>query len=1151
MDRLEQRLMFASMWAFEIIGVQELEDELHQALPQLNCHCEYSNAEEVLVIKGKLEGFTAPVTAMISSFIEKQKNKDLLDTPRLRLLNLPVVIPDNISPMEASDATENGGLLALDDDAEVVPHPMMQVTKFWLSSDGGVGCFGSSKYQEMLSEISKGTGTNIAVIDDLKGLQVSGRCETDVDDALTKLTRIEKPLSYLHHPLINNLMVSAVTENSQYRVQPYASLYPVALRRILADVALDGAAGLGQMFVTASYAFDEELQKYTPLKNLLQPPRHGHDEKSRLWNDFTFRKIGNEDNYRAMESVTENNHTKAQLFFSGMAASHPYLSPEKAKQVNEWVVDGASIGTTSTDQGIKVENISTPSSQPGSSAMIAITTGPELKKPPGIKVRRPVQPAQGVQNTKQPATELKPSEPLMESDVTTTPRKRWKLNYELSLGHAREDPAPSAENKIDFGNPLGPAFDASRYGLKNISPQPRKRAEKASRNIPPIRGRQPRKQNKLIDLQSPVNTTNITSHPPLQFDAPALVPEPAASSGRTPSASSSSAKERSMLLVDSHLSDLAGLNFLETTDHVGSATSDSLKDASSTDQERRLRVLNSVYQTNLALTVSVLAKPPHTCTGDFARFLGKQYIEDYERALRPEAEQTVNETESRKYYRTMSQKTASPCQKAKRAALLAKKQAATEYASGTPKPKKPSEEDLQDQKVSSRHCSNMSPISENAQGRTPLQATITEDLRRFFMALKSMLVAAEVFPGILTFEVQFGLIFFPLVPKTCSDGLMSASEWAQIFQPQTGITAPTTKFINSVTVCSSDVDHIIDLNTSKAEGKSRMFEQDYSEYNINYEFHCRTKADEFLIIAIDEQGGYSIQHASSMLGAVNLHFPGQIWDARAVAGSAAEYRPGSNPEFEETARYLVDSVYIPAGKQIRILTHLPKGNKLAIEKVFLKRWTRHRYLRPNEAMGPDAQAGERQPSGGQDIFLQVKEIQDLLIGTQESATDRKVRARFTTTNDMRQRGKSWYEVSLVSPSIETMLKANSSLEIGERTDDWRAADLFGNDAAFLMEQGSDSPTSPVAAAIGAGGIADLFRLTKTVVEKLDSIGSHNSGPMADTPRLFGAGSQANNGLDFDELESVKEVESVTAGVRHAPALNAQAVKREQYERDYW
>src|SRR5699024_7827843 len=108
----------------------------------------------------------------------------------------------------------------------------------------------------------------------------------------------------------------------------------------------------------------------------------------------------------------------------------------------------------------------------------------------------------------------------------------------------------------------------------------------------------------------------------------------------------------------------------------------------------------------------------------------------------------------------------------------------------------------------------------------------------------------------------------------------------------------------------SDVDHIVDLKTSKADGKRHLFEQEYTEYNVSYEFHCRTTADKPFIIAVDEQGKHSIRKPATTLGAVNLHFPRQTWDASAVLGGIVEHTVGLDPELEEAVQHLVDTLWV-------------------------------------------------------------------------------------------------------------------------------------------------------------------------------------------------------------------------------------------------
>lgn len=163
---------------------------------------------------------------------------------------------------------------------------------------------------------------------------------------------------------------------------------------------------------------------------------------------------------------------------------------------------------------------------------------------------------------------------------------------------------------------------------------------------------------------------------------------------------------------------------------------------------------------------------------------------------------------------------------------------------------------------------------------------------------------------------------------------------------------------------------------------------------------------------------------------------------------------------------------------------------------------------PENAPTPDPET--------QDIFLQIIEVQDLLIGSSTSDSQA-VRARCAPLPEMHKKDRQWYEVSLVSPAIEAILKANANVEIGERTDDWRSPDLLGKDAMLASdndipasELGDTSmalspPLSPVATAIGKAGLGELLGLTKTVVEKIDGIGFFNYGPGVEAVRVASGG----------------------------------------------
>ncbi|KAL4989805.1 hypothetical protein BDW68DRAFT_186135 [Aspergillus falconensis] len=1151
MDLLKSRVTFASMHAFEDIGVRELEEELIRNFPQAGSHCEYSKAEDVLVIRGRLEGLAVPITVFISSFIERNSNAgDLLEAPRLRLLELPTGVRDEYLLGGEPGNSHNGGLLMLDDDpVTVIPHPFTQVTKFWLAAAGGVGCFAYNKHSEMLSEVAKHTGTEIAVIDELKGLQVSGRNESDVDDALERLSRIEGPLSRLGNPDIKNIAIGLTESGNGWMIQAYEDLYSESPRHILID------SSMRRMFVTSLYTFNEDTGTYTPSKNLVEPPRCRHaNEKSRIWSDFVYQELGNGDNFAALESMVETNDAEFQLVLTGVVKEHPYLSPEKAKQVSEWVVEGSDMGVAQAAQ----RSVSPSSSLHPAVSPTKLPQHPGIKKAPGIKVRRPMQSrADAIRSAPEAASSMLLRDP---ESPSKWPRKRWEIAYQFnpSATPNGQTAVTKVERSISNGNPSSNESAARFLKPKSISRNPNElepasfssstAADPASnvvtsnpkiQRVPSITNRPPSeshtkpaiREDQLIDVNSAVKPAEVDLSL-IRLEMTGLIPSPSVSGGGR---SVSSSGVKSMTFVDKGFADLGVSQVAKPASALVSTVPGSLVNGLSREkQEARLGRLNQTYSHYFAGTTQNPPAKPCRRPWDYSRILEERAISDLERVTKSETVQSSNETKSRKYHRAMAQKATKPGQKAKsKASSLAKKQATLEDVWGMSKQKKPVDE-LQGLDASSGKDQNTPATGRKRKSEKLQKASIDEDFRGLSVALKPVLEAAEAFPGIVTFELQFGVTLIPRMPKTRNTSLISSTEWSEIFQPRNGMPAPTTKFVNRLTACGSEIDHIVDLRKSKAEGKSRMFEEEYSEYNIRYEFHCRLSADELLLIVIDEQGGFSIQHPKSSLGAVNMHFPQSIWDARAIVESATQYRPSSRPDIEELARHLADHLWVLANNDICIYTSLPRASKTIIEKVVMKRWTRHRYLRSGEGMRDETQ----------DIFLQVTEVQDLFLGSKLAQTNHHVRARYTNPEEMIQRGKAWYELSLVSPTIEAILGTNAALEVGERTEEWRSADLLGEAEFFTGQQPISHHKSSVAAAIGRGGVAQMLQVAKALVEKMDGVGACNRGSMIPGPP------QVNNGLSHEDIQSVKEVESVKEKVDPGH-FDVVVLERDHQEQEYW
>ncbi|KKK23914.1 hypothetical protein P175DRAFT_0469446 [Aspergillus ochraceoroseus IBT 24754] len=1171
----KQRLTFASMWAFEDIGVREIEEKVQ-------CQCEYSSPEEVLVIKGDLEGSVPSLAGMLCAFIDSQKNKDLLDMPRVRLLELPTNFQDSSSPNPTQDIAGGQKLLSIDDesDEDVAFYSVTRVTKFWLSSDGGIGCFASNSFQDMLLEIAKGTGTEISVINNLKGIQVSGKSANDVDDAMMKLTRIEKPLALLRSPCANNIAVAINEKETRYRVQSYGTLNPLALRRILVNPNTATNIGLGQMFVTVLLVFDDEKQEFILPENLVKPPQSSDEPgTSRIWNDFTFREIGKPEVFLPSSSTTENKLDYSRLILLRHASSHPYLSPEKVKRVDQWIFEGPDIGTNDTGLDSEVEKSSNAS--PSNSCSSKMVARADFKKTPGIKTRRAVPAVQETASHEPNARKLLNS-PVGPNDDTAAPRKRWRTLYTQQSNKTQQEGSSSVSVARDMnanleasGNSLHSperlhverkafmptTFDATKYGLNKISEQATKwrhdspKVQAGGQNTGPLQKKHHAKQTELVDIFTPSDGTTISPRPALPFNHPPLVPAKSTSSRTESTAYSLLINDVSAPRSIGISCDLNGLKFDADTIPNESKSLDCRDKISpnKTDfevQAARLQGVSKACCRVLTESGSTSATPWKSL-GEYARSLEREKLAELGRPAQPEDIQPVDERETRRYHHIMFHKMAKPGENAKLSNLeiRAKRQATLEDAWGITQLQNPqrSAGNLGVQKLSSSKKTKETSITQGSEIRQQNEASMNEYIKSFSEAIMPILEAAEAFPGTLTIEIQVGLILVPLLPKTCSEGSMSPSEWSRIFQPRNGLAAPTTKFCNRVTAFGSDIDRIVDIKTSRSGEKSRIFEQEYSEYHVSYEYHCRTKSDQLLLIVIDEQGKYSIQNPGAMLGAVNIHFPGQTWDARAVVSGSTEYRSGTNPEFEEAAQYLINHLWIQPNKpQIRIFSCLPRGGLLTVEKVLMKRWTRHRLIQENDPA---------KDQNGQDLFLQVMEAQELFLGVTQSPVHQPLRARGGPPWDMARRGKMWHEVSLVSPLIEAMLKANANLEVGEQTNDWRSTDLFGKDDALPPNQ-LPNPLSPTAAAIGGAGLVGLFRLARTVVEKIDWAGYWNQGPFSDHSKVVPddcpeslAAEWPRKEWDFEDLESIKEVQSVTENVSLLATSAARSVKN--YETTYW
>ncbi|PYH81680.1 hypothetical protein BO82DRAFT_392170 [Aspergillus uvarum CBS 121591] len=1050
---------------------------------------------------------------------------------------------------------EDGMNTSLEDGCELIPTSSIHITKLWLSANGGVGCF-SFESRKLLASIADLTSTEIAMLDDIKGIQVTGTSEVDVDDALAKLTRVEKPLACVQRPITTNILESPEDDALRYRLVKCNTLNPIAERRVLADPTLDPRLDPGDMYVSVQYSIDGETHALKLPPNLANPPRLVYDPgKSRIWNDFTFQPLGSDEGYDTVYELAESAIPRTNAMTIAVPPSlHPYLTVEKAKQVNQWVVEGARVEKDIPEQESVAPGINQTLSTQGPAATLQApvpkiparaprdgseATGPQ--RPAGVKVRRvapasikqKVQAAPSLPETKSASTTtLPPAEPRSPKPTSSdpegndlSPRRRWVMQYDVKNGDQdlqsvkMEAKAPNSQSQAraqarssEDNRSMSSKFDSTKYGLARSSPQ-RSFGRRGNPSIRPAALRKVARQNQLIDIDVPVSTT--TSTQVVSFDQPALLPVASSPCGSSPDTT---------IVLDKNTSDLVGLtigvgNLLDSSDS-DSGLEASWRSSNLMSQDERLNALRQSYN---AAAVEVLPTSDEIPNAAASRSQANEawvrsMVTDLERAQRSEKESS-SEVGSREFHNTRHRAFISATTAKSKAEAKARRQATLEDSWGIGKPKKKPVSSPEGQEPAASFTVQATVVPKPAPVK---DESLQQQVKSLYDAIISILDSAACFPGAINIEMQFGLILVPLLPKSYREKTMTADAWTKLFRPQSGLSAPTTKFIKRLTTSGADIDHIVDIRTSKADGKLRLFEQDYTDYGVSYEFHLRTRSNQVYMVVIDENGGYSVRKPGKKLGGVNFHFPASTWDANMSVNQVRGFVGDSNPDIEQIAQHLAKSIWVePDRNLICIYTRLPTEmeNKVTLEKVYMKRWTRHRHLQHDEAAAritrepasatvaasPDKTLDEDDINPTSNIFLQITEVQDLLFGKHYTEPEVK-RARATAPAEMVSNGRLWYEVSLVSPAIDSLLNSNADLEVGEPTTDWRGIDLFGRDAAALIGDATanegkteDETPSAVAKAIGHAGLGDMLRLARTVIQRIDAVGYWNARPGMDVP----------------------------------------------------
>lgn len=405
-------------------------------------------------------------------------------------------------------------------------------------------------------------------------------------------------------------------------------------------------------------------------------------------------------------------------------------------------------------------------------------------------------------------------------------------------------------------------------------------------------------------------------------------------------------------------------------------------------------------------------------------------------------------------------------------------------------------------------------------------------LNDFLQHISRVLNGVRCFPGTISLEIQFGLILASRsLIEECKEVIFDTKTWNRHFQPKNNLPTPSTIFTNMLTTSGADVDFVLDLPESQGDFSCRMFSEEVVSRHVWYEFHCTTKNDETFVVSIDESGTAVVNRPEYVLGTVNVHCAAQTWDMRGVVKGTVEYIRGDE-EIDQAIQNLIDQLYIePDLSRIVIFTRIPEGGQFHIIKVLTKRSTRHRFHRHEtrslristkrkaiihdqtpaiftdqccESFG--SSNGQEMPLGTQEPLLQIIEVQNLLLA-HFGDDNTVVRARAISADNMVDDHRLWYEMSVINPTIEEILRSNKYLDFGDTNISWStfkppvknekrsASDTNTAKSSEIHPAVLNPPELPIAE-ISSKDVSELFQAANRIVEKIDGVGWANSGPEA-------------------------------------------------------
>jgi hypothetical protein len=321
-------------------------------------------------------------------------------------------------------------------------------------------------------------------------------------------------------------------------------------------------------------------------------------------------------------------------------------------------------------------------------------------------------------------------------------------------------------------------------------------------------------------------------------------------------------------------------------------------------------------------------------------------------------------------------------------------------------------------------------------------------------SLEPLFEAGRAFSGKLRFEVQFGQVLSAFSSQGGQYQFIDLQEWHRRFHPQLGMLPEVASFTNVLTTNGADADRILEMKSPSPGSVTVWSRNEPIPREVSYEFQCQTKNNEQFWLVVNQNGTFEIRPTPTTVGMVNLHFPGQTWDACAVVAGVMGHRFAE--PVEKAVKAFVSTLYIPPGlKKISITYRLPDTNEMTVRNLIMKRKSLHDCNMPDKY----------------DFQLHITEVQTLY--HQFHKDDKKLGQGFAKDySQMINDGRLHYEVSLVHKGISELLEKNADLELGELTNAWTEAEILSKES-----------------------IRSTVDLTTLVMSKIDGIGSKNIGTL--------------------------------------------------------